>query len=447
MTETQTFDTVAPHIARDLAAAETGDEIFVNERKTDLRVLSAHDRPNGAVALNCTSNGYDYVVEVLEDEAEVCLTRMGSTRSTTARIRVETIGVVPEDVPSAEELLADDDEDEDDTEDDAPAFVEGEVVETTDDDGETYTAVVVSATDADDLPGDEAVYHLEFDGERPAFGSHHDTDLFVESCGAAYCVADVLERAGQTEADGGDRLVADGGERPEACECSPETDTEDLDPRDAERVEGESEPCPCWPCARAGFETPNPSPPVREPDRERPDMCNCADLVTGDGPCARCAADGFETRADAAPREVRADGSGEPQFAEGDRLRDTSVDRADDAGDSDAMRVVESPLMLEDEGEDGEAHEYPAVAGDYTAGGRPLLSYEGNEDADESDYVVRVVFESWLDANVPEWRTRPDEVAYALDEFTATSLGSPQTYDYPESRLERIEDEADEVDA
>lgn len=78
-----------------------------------------------------------------------------------------------------------------------------------------------------------------------------------------------------------------------------------------------------------------------------------------------------------------------------------------------------------------------------TSGTETLSEYGPNveyADFDVSERVVSIVFEQWLDANVPRWdvhRDTPEGFKEYLN-FHAESWGVPvfaRAYDYPESRL------------
>ena len=249
-----------------------------------------------------------------------------------------------------------------------------------------------------------------------------------------------LETEDEDEDDGGDgaaqdrEVCTDGGrERPENCECPTR-----------EVVEG-VELLPCAACAIAGFDSINPNPPADDADGagdgeddpdddggeplERPSACRCGDLVTGEAPCAECAAAGFETRPDAGPQPV-ADGGRPPRFDAGDLVMDTERDDEDDG-----RMVVLDP----DVGVCGEV--------EFERGGEVFTIAEADEDADEGERAVRCVFVSWLEANVTGWREvhedAPARFYDALRDYCEAWSIPLQTYDYREGRLERAA--ADEV--
>lgn len=85
---------------------------------------------------------------------------------------------------------------------------------------------------------------------------------------------------------------------------------------------------------------------------------------------------------------------------------------------------------------------------DHTVNGEPLAEYGPNAeivDDPEREPTVRVVFTSFLDANVSRWKMLSvsgeelrDFVRMYCDEWGIPLLGS--AYLYPESRLERADD-------
>jgi hypothetical protein len=125
----ETFDHIAPFLADDLRGVESGDEIFLNDRQSDLRVINTSEYSD-VVAISATSHGYDYVVLVAQDDSLVKVVRMGSVRASGGKIDVETIGVIPDEVPSAEEILGlddEDDEEQDDVDDEADDELDEEI--------------------------------------------------------------------------------------------------------------------------------------------------------------------------------------------------------------------------------------------------------------------------------------------------------------------------------
>jgi hypothetical protein len=80
--------------------------------------------------------------------------------------------------------------------------------------------------------------------------------------------------------------------------------------------------------------------------------------------------------------------------------------------------------------------------------GATVSEFDGNEQFPADDRVVRVVYESALDANVPEWdEWHAEALAAELDAYADEWDVSVQAYDYPESRLTSLaDDDADDAD-
>jgi len=134
--------------------------------------------------------------------------------------------------------------------------------------------------------------------------------------------------------------------------------------------------------------------------------------------------DDEDESAEADGGRVVADGGTEPQFETGEAVAD-ATEAEDDRG---TMRVVEP---------------HAGLAGEVMVGttGTTVADYDGNEGVPESERVVSVVFEAWLDGNVPAWdegdaATLPERLDDHRDEWGV----APQVYDYPESRLTSVED-------
>jgi hypothetical protein len=69
MSESQQLDRVSPLVADKLRAASPGDKIFLDDRKTPLKIIQRFEnQSDDAVVFNCASNGYDYTVKVAEHE-------------------------------------------------------------------------------------------------------------------------------------------------------------------------------------------------------------------------------------------------------------------------------------------------------------------------------------------------------------------------------------------
>ena len=135
-----------------------------------------------------------------------------------------------------------------------------------------------------------------------------------------------------------------------------------------------------------------------------------------------------EARADggAAQGRLVADGGTEPQFEVGEAVED-ETEAEDERG---TMRVVEPHAGLAGEVEVGTT-------------GVSVADYDGNEDVDESERVVSVVFEAGLDRNVPEWDEWDlGDLPERLDDYRDEWGVSVPVYDYPESRLTAAQGDA-----